>query len=317
VRCEPRGSSDLPNIGGYGDDLGNPKYDVIIWLHGWTSMIYADATRLELANFLERGGKLLSMGDDVVFHLDPQGNNADSTIGFVRDYLGCDLPSPAHDETGDRTLSSVGVGGTSLDGITLGIYGECPIRRSFDRMQLSTPVGATNEVLMTYEGGDGNDNGTASVIVCRRSAGGGVAVHSGFDISAFLSDDARACYMDAVFTGEFGLPATAYGNCTNSGVDAPVAARYGYGLARAAPNPFHATTSIKFSVPNRTHVTIEVYNVLGQKVRTLVDEDLDANSYVRDWDGRSDNGAKVSSGIYFYKMVAGDFSETRKTVLLK
>jgi hypothetical protein len=160
IRCEPRGSSDLPDIGAYGDDLGNPKYDVVIWLHGATTLIYADATRLELANFLERGGRLLSMGDEVVFHLDFNGNNADSVIGFVQNYLGCDLPSSADDETADRTLSSVGVSGTSLGGIALGVYGECPIRRSFDRMQLSIPSGATNEVLMTYEGGDASDNGS-------------------------------------------------------------------------------------------------------------------------------------------------------------
>jgi flagellar hook assembly protein FlgD len=52
-------------------------------------------------------------------------------------------------------------------------------------------------------------------------------------------------------------------------------------------------------------------------VKTLVDENMEANSYVRNWDGRSDNGAQVSSGIYFYKMVAGEFSATKKAVLLK
>ena len=76
-------------------------------------------------------------------------------------------------------------------------------------------------------------------------------------------------------------------------------------------------TSIRFSVPSRSHVSIEVYNILGQKVRTLVDETLESNSYVREWDGRADGGAKVSSGIYFYKMVAGDYSATRKAVVLK
>jgi hypothetical protein len=324
VQTEPRGRASGADIGAYGDDLGNPRYDAIIWLHGTFDLYsYADTSRLELQNYLDRGGKLLSMGDDVAFHLDAQGNNADSTIGFIQNYLGCDLNSSADDETDDRTLSSVGVGGTYMDGINLGLYGECPTRRSFDRGQLSNPAGGTNVVLMTYEGGSSNDNGTASVIACRRNAmPQGVVVHSGYDISAYLSDDARACYMDAVFTAPiasfgFGLPATSYGNCTKSGVDAPVLGRFGYDLARATPNPFHTTTSIKFSVPSRTHVSIEVYNILGQKVRTLVNEDLDANSYVRDWDGRSDNGAKVSSGIYFYKMVADNFSKTQKTVLLK
>jgi flagellar hook assembly protein FlgD len=88
-------------------------------------------------------------------------------------------------------------------------------------------------------------------------------------------------------------------------------------LGPAAPNPFRSSTAISFSVARRSHVLIEVFNVLGQKVRTLVDEALEPNSYVRNWDGRSNNERRVSSGIYFYKMVAGDYSETKKAVVLR
>ena len=106
--------------------------------------------------------------------------------------------------------------------------------------------------------------------------------------------------------------------CVKNGVDAPVVqAQYGFQLAQATPNPFTKTTSIRFSIASKEHVSVEVYNILGQKVRTLVDETLEANAYTREWDGRSDSGEKVSNGIYFYKMVAGDFSDTKKAVLLK
>ncbi|MGH2569935.1 MAG: T9SS type A sorting domain-containing protein, partial [bacterium] len=319
VQCEPRGISELPGIGGYGSDVGVPNYDAIVWLNGtFDQYSYADTTRLELKTFLDNGGKLFGCGDDVVFHLDANGNNADSSIGFVVDYLGCDLPSSAHDATLDRTLSITGELGTSLEEIcSLGVYGECPIRRSFDRMQLSTPTGGTATILAKYSGGNAADNGTAAIIKCARNAGGGVSVHAGFDISALLSDDSRACVLDAVFTGDFGLPATAFGHCCISIPVAPVVGRFGYDLARATPNPFRRATSIRFRVPSRQHVSIEVYNVLGQRVRTLVDETLDANSYAREWDGRSDDAVPVSSGIYFYKMLAGDFRKTEKTVLLK
>jgi len=319
VQCEPRGRSSLPNIGGYGSDLGVPNYDAIVWLNGtFDEYSYADTTRIELSTYLNNGGKLFGCGDDVVFHLDPNGNDADSTVQFVQNYMGCDLPTSVDDETVDRTLSVVGVAGSSMAGIELGIYGECPIRRSFDRMTTSTPTGGTATRIMNYAGGDASDNGKAAIIKCRRNAApNGVSVHAAFDVSALLSDDARACLLDAVFTTDFGLPATAYGNCTQSGVDAPLAGRFGYDLSRATPNPFHSETAIKFSVPTRQHVSIEVYNILGQKVRTLVDETRDANSYVEKWDGRSDAGAQVSSGIYFYKMVAGDYTQTQKTVLLK
>ncbi|MEW6411120.1 MAG: FlgD immunoglobulin-like domain containing protein [Candidatus Zixiibacteriota bacterium] len=83
------------------------------------------------------------------------------------------------------------------------------------------------------------------------------------------------------------------------------------------PNPFNPTTEILFDVPTRSHVQIKVYNVLGQMVTTLVDEERAAGTYRVTWDGTSDGGNKVSSGIYFYKMEADSFVQTKKMALLK
>lgn len=90
-----------------------------------------------------------------------------------------------------------------------------------------------------------------------------------------------------------------------------------FDLGQNYPNPFNPTTELKFDVPSRSFVSISIYNVLGQQVRTLVNEELEAKSYVVDWDGTSDGGAKVASGIYFYRMEAGSFVETKKMMLLK
>ncbi len=90
-----------------------------------------------------------------------------------------------------------------------------------------------------------------------------------------------------------------------------------YTLSQNYPNPFNPSTEINFDVPVRSHVTLKVYNVLGQKVKTLVDEELAPKRYIADWDGTTDNGTKVASGIYFYKLEAGDFTETKKMLLLK
>jgi flagellar hook assembly protein FlgD len=64
-------------------------------------------------------------------------------------------------------------------------------------------------------------------------------------------------------------------------------------------------------------VTLAVYDVLGRKVRTLVDQVREPASYVVDWDGRADDGARASAGIYFYKLVSGDRTATRKAVRLR
>jgi hypothetical protein len=90
-----------------------------------------------------------------------------------------------------------------------------------------------------------------------------------------------------------------------------------FGLKQNYPNPFNPDTKLEFDVPHRSHVTITVFNVLGQQITTLVDEQMTAGSYVADWDGRASSGNQVASGIYFYKMEADGFVETKKMMLLK
>ena len=91
-------------------------------------------------------------------------------------------------------------------------------------------------------------------------------------------------------------------------------------LYQNAPNPFNPTTSIQYSVisdPTPSHVTLTIFNLLGQKVRTLVDEVKRPGYYSVIWDGRDDCGQPVGSGIYCCTLQAGDFTQTRKTILLK
>ena len=90
-----------------------------------------------------------------------------------------------------------------------------------------------------------------------------------------------------------------------------------FSLQQNYPNPFNPTTQINFDLPTKSKVSILIYNVLGQKIKTLVDEQLDAGKYFEEWDGTNDAGMKVSSGIYFYKMQADNFVQTKKMMLLK
>jgi flagellar hook assembly protein FlgD len=71
------------------------------------------------------------------------------------------------------------------------------------------------------------------------------------------------------------------------------------------------------SADHHAIITLEVYDVLGQKVRTLVNEPKRTGNYEVTWDGKNDSGEKVASGMYFYKLSAGEFSETKKMVLLR
>lgn len=83
------------------------------------------------------------------------------------------------------------------------------------------------------------------------------------------------------------------------------------------PNPFNPTTTIEYSVPTRTHVTVEIFNILGQSVRTLVNDARATGTYRVEWNGTSDDGHQVSSGIYLNRIQAGEFVESKKMLLLK
>ena len=88
-------------------------------------------------------------------------------------------------------------------------------------------------------------------------------------------------------------------------------------LSQNYPNPFNAHTTISFNLPSTENVELSIYNVVGQKIITLQNGRMNAGEHSIIWDGRSDNGSEVASGIYFYRLSAGDQTETRRMTFLK
>lgn len=85
-----------------------------------------------------------------------------------------------------------------------------------------------------------------------------------------------------------------------------------YSLSQNYPNPFNASTVIEYTLPEPAWVTLEVYNALGQRVTTLINENKFAGEHSVRWDA-----GYLASGVYFYRMTAGNFLKSRKMVLLK
>lgn len=88
-------------------------------------------------------------------------------------------------------------------------------------------------------------------------------------------------------------------------------------LESVYPNPFNPSTTIKFATSESGHVTIDVYNVKGQRVTTLVDERMDQGNHSIIWNGQDASGKDVTSGIYFSKMRSGKYTATKKMILMK
>jgi hypothetical protein len=83
------------------------------------------------------------------------------------------------------------------------------------------------------------------------------------------------------------------------------------------PNPFNPSTTIKFSLNKNVYTKLTIYNTLGQKVKTLLNSSKSPGVYEVQWNGVNDNGQMVSSGVYFYKLEAGDFIKTKRMLLLE
>jgi hypothetical protein len=90
-----------------------------------------------------------------------------------------------------------------------------------------------------------------------------------------------------------------------------------FALYQNVPNPFNPTTMIRFDLPRAVHVKMCVYNVKGELVTTLVNQHMTEGRKEINWIAKDSRGRSVSSGIYFYRLIAGDFVQTRKMVLLR
>jgi len=90
-----------------------------------------------------------------------------------------------------------------------------------------------------------------------------------------------------------------------------------FALQNNYPNPFNPSTTIKYQLPDAVDVRLEIYNVVGQVVRTLIGEQQNAGRYEYQWDATNNNGQSLSSGIYFYRLQAGEFQEVKKMLLMK
>lgn len=90
-----------------------------------------------------------------------------------------------------------------------------------------------------------------------------------------------------------------------------------FSLEQNYPNPFNSSTTIEFDLPHRGQVQIDIFNLLGFRIRTVLDQTIDAGRHQISWDGRDNDGKIVPSGLYFYRMKSDQYSSVRKMILLK
>lgn len=107
------------------------------------------------------------------------------------------------------------------------------------------------------------------------------------------------------------------GNPLSTGVEDVAEIPSSYRLLNNYPNPFNPSTVITFEIPQSENVSLKVFNINGQLIRTLTNENLTAGKYEKTWNGKNEIGNEVSSGIYIYRLTAGKFDRSARMVLMK
>ncbi|MDH5197970.1 MAG: T9SS type A sorting domain-containing protein, partial [Gemmatimonadota bacterium] len=134
-----------------------------------------------------------------------------------------------------------------------------------------------------------------------------------------IGEDGFALVVGDVLVRDRGgnLVASELRSVVSRSLEANIARIYHNRLEQNFPNPFNPSTTIAYSLESRAGVSLIIYDVAGRRVRDLVNEIRNPGVYRVKWNGRNDNGQPVASGVYFYKLVAGSFTDTKKMTVLK
>jgi hypothetical protein len=259
-------------------------------------------------------------GDDAAYSLDAGGSPA--ALDLLSNWCGTDFVTTSYfiatGGIGGGGVTSPLVTGDQDAGVFIHggvpdkfyLYGGCPIINDFDILEKT----ATGRYALQYPSFGGSLYYAGIAGTKTNEAGYPVRTMLFAFSPQFMRDDIAGAPIDRFHIVRDALAWMQ--NVTNidiSGADVPRA----YGLAQSYPNPFNPSTTIRFNMKDRGLVTIKVYTVAGQLVRTLVNGVKEAGSYSVPWDGRGDRGRGIASGIYFYKMETNGFSATKKLVMLR
>ncbi len=130
----------------------------------------------------------------------------------------------------------------------------------------------------------------------------------------FIGENNSDILVDGIMLLDF---ADKFNSLAKTAISQPAPLPVEFALHQNYPNPFNPVTTVKFDLPKSSKVTLVLYNVLGQKVRTLVNKDMRPGFHKVQWDGRNDFGVRVASGMYVYRIQSEGFSGLKKMVLLK
>ncbi|MEO0228011.1 MAG: FlgD immunoglobulin-like domain containing protein [candidate division WOR-3 bacterium] len=150
--------------------------------------------------------------------------------------------------------------------------------------------------------------------------GGTVATSSNYNLKASFAQSTIGVISNSSYTANIGYFGVYWGWYWTTGIEEQESKSAGivttFFLAPSSPNPFHSFTKIKYGLARSCALSLKIYNIAGQCVRTLVSAKQNAGDYEISWNGKDDNQRELSQGIYFLRMETDGYTETKKMVLL-
>jgi hypothetical protein len=309
------------------DTMAWKYYDTVIWFTDeFNAFTFWAEDQINVINWLNQAGEgkdrnFLVTGNDWCYELMDSGLE---TLDFVTQWLATNYVA---DEVGVVTVDSIPIlrevtGGYTFmdydDGACI-VRGGCPNVNKFDIIEpYAGTVGA--ETAVEYVKADMTPV-PAGVAYTHQTLGyHTVALGFGMEFMMDSLDGATGYYNTGVADRSNlmgNIMAYFSKTPTANPTDVPVDDGFRNMLSHASPNPFNPVTKIAYSIREAGPVTIEVYNVAGRVVRTLLNNELDAGSGYVMWNGTTDSGEKCASGVYFYRIQAPGFEASNKMVMLK
>lgn len=277
------------------------KYETVIWFTGDArDNTLTEDEQAAIAAYLDAGGRLLISGLNIGYDLVENGSDSDSA--FYANYLHADYVADSI-----KATWAMGVGGDIITGgmrcFFDGDFGGSENRTFPDVINPISPA----ESIFKYTPGSQcgglryEDESTGSKMVY---------LPFGFEEISGPREDSAFNLMEKILEW-FAMPVSVNPDFTNAGLQKE------YKLSQNYPNPFNPATKIAYELPVASQVTLKVYNLLGQEIRTLVNEIQAAGAFEVFWNGKDLNGAQVPGGIYLYKIQTEQFTFIRKMILLK
>jgi len=296
------------------------QYKTIIWHSGdLDAFSITPEDQQVIQSWIQQSGKDRNFwiaGDNVADELATQGADYNSFLAFT---CGVRYIRDIWENVPQDTLHPIvtGIAGSPTAGRLMHLNGDCPVVNRFDMVQQSSNAQTSGKsaVFLKYP----NNQPAATRYATKYSPVGldsARAVFMGFNYNLIEEGGERIQLMKNVLQGYFKENAC-YAATAVEDDPAAQAPRFQSQLFQNSPNPFNPETDIRYSVAKAGPVTIDIFNVSGARVRTLVERTHNPGVYTVRWNGTDDAGRHVSSGVYFYQLRTPGYIDSKKLILLK